>query len=303
MIADLNTRFGLGDRLQVVEGRGGLPVIRIRGPRSQGEIALQGGHVASWRPDGHQEVMWQSSLCRFEVGKSIRGGIPICWPWFGDHPTQPDWPAHGYARTSTFAIERSFELGDGEVGVELKLEIPEPTFAYTNHTAELRLLISMGDALEVAMTTTNRGHDSMSCSAALHSYLAVGDVEQVEIRGLDGLEYLDKPDGYARKRQHGSPKIVEETDRIYLQSPQDAQRDCEVDDPVLGRTLRIAKRGSRSTVLWNPWHAKALAMADFETPAFRQMLCVEAANAAEDTVEILPGASHTLATMIGVSPL
>ena len=303
MIEDLNRRFRLANRCRIAEGRSGQQIIQLRSPQSRGEIYLQGGHVSSWKPSDGEDVLWLSAESRFEPGQAIRGGIPICWPWFGAHPTEDGWPSHGYVRKTAFTLERSFERDDGAVGVNLVLDSSGVPSEYVPQAVELRVEVVMGEALEVAITTENRSDANICCTAALHTYLRVGDVSSLVITGFEGLEYLDKPDAFARKRQVGRPVVDGYVDRIYLQSAEESERDCVVEDPALGRCLRVGKEGSRSTVLWNPWTENAKAMEDFESTAFPEMLCVEAANAADDAVEIAPGGSHRLSTRISVEPL
>jgi D-hexose-6-phosphate mutarotase len=205
-------------------------------------------------------------------------------------------PAHGFARTSAFSVIRSFKNKDAGTGIELALENSADSRRYWPGEFELRLVITMGMSLDVALTMHNRSDAEATYTAALHSYIQVGAVSDVQVHGLSKTEYLDKVEDFARKREVATPTIKGETDRVFLETASD----CVVDDPVLARRVRIAKRGSNTTVLWNPGPAKAREMADFDDEGYRSMLCIESANAFDDAVTLAPGASHTLATTISV---
>lgn len=296
MVQELNDQFGIDGRVHFREGPGGLACVRLQSGLSVGDVTLHGGQVIRWAPTGEEPVLWLSERSHFHPDRSIRGGIPICWPWFGDHATAPDMPAHGFARTSPFSVVRSFEAPDGGSGVELRLTDSEASRALWPGAFELRLVVTMGTALDVELTMHNRSEAPATYGAALHTYLQVGAVSEVTVHGLSKTDYLDKVDGFARKREVATPVIDGETDRVFV----DTAADCVVDDPVLDRRLRVSKRGSRTTVLWNPGATKARAMADFDDEGFHSMLCIESANAFDDQVELAPGESHALATAINV---
>jgi D-hexose-6-phosphate mutarotase len=296
VIDELNAKHGIGERLHFRSGPGALVIAQIETEESSGEITLHGGHVTSWRPRGQAPVLWMSESSHFHRDKAIRGGIPICWPWFGDHAEDHTKPAHGFARTSMFSVVRTYQLVDGGCGIELGLcEAPETRPLWPD-AFSLSLSVEMGTSLSVELTTHNTSSVDATYAAALHSYLHVGDVEQVTVDGLANNLYLDKVDGFVRKLQDKAPTIQGETDRVYLET----EEDLVLVDPVLKRRLRVAKRGSRTTVLWNPGAEKASAMADFDDEGYRTMLCIEAANAFDDQFDLTPGSQHTLGTQITV---
>jgi glucose-6-phosphate 1-epimerase len=296
LIDHLNAQYGIGKQLEFRRGPGGLAVVHIETAGSIGEITLHGGQVISWIPTGHEPVLWLSDSSHFDIGQSIRGGIPICWPWFGDHEKDPNLPAHGFARKSEFRVERSFELADGGCGIELGLKQSASSKHQWPHDFSLSLRIAMGASLDVGLTMHNTSSLSATYGAALHTYLRVGSAEQVTIEGLEGSDYLDKVQGFAREYQVSAPEIRGEVDRVYL----DSEATCQVRDPLLKRIVRVAKSGSRTTVLWNPGATKARAMADFDDEGYRNMLCLESVNALEDRVTLTPGSRHTLGTQIDV---
>ena len=296
MIEKLNDEFALGDRLRFFAGRGGLTTVRFSTGGSSGEVTLHGAQVTAWAPEGEQPVLWLSESSHFHPEKSIRGGIPICWPWFGDHETDPAQPVHGFARTSRFEVERTYELEDHGCGLELGLSHSPASHSNWPGEFKLSLVVEMGATLDVRLTMKNQSNVATTYGSALHTYLNVGDVEQVTLEGLAGTDFLDKVAAFARKHESGIPKIRGEMDRVFL----DTERDCVLDDPVLGRRLRVTKQGSRTTVVWNPGPEKAEAMQDFDDQGFRKMLCVESPNAFDDRVTLEPGQQHTIGTRIGV---
>lgn len=296
VIDELNAQHAIGKRLSFRKGSGGLVTIGIETEESTGEMTLHGGHVVSWTPRYQEPVIWMSDTSQFHEDKAIRGGIPICWPWFGDHSSDQDKPAHGFARTSLFSVERTYQLVDGGCGVELTLDSNPEMTALWPDSFKLFLIIEMGRTLSVQLKTENTSKVEATYGAALHSYLRVGDIEQVKVNGLARCVYLDKVDGFVRKTQEGSTTISGETDRVYLKT-EDA---LTLVDPVFKRRLRVAKRGSKTTVVWNPGADKARAMADFDDDGYRSMLCIEAANAFDDQFDLAPGAHHTLGTEISV---
>jgi len=296
LIDELNKEFGIPGRVDFMAGPGDLSIVRLQSDVSRGDVTLHGGQVIRWAPAGEEPVLWLSERSAFDPSRSIRGGIPICWPWFGDHPIDSQLPAHGFARTSDFSVVRSFANEKKGVGIELSLKDTPSSTPLWPGAFELRLVVTMNASLDVALTMHNRSNDTATYGAALHTYLQVGAASEVKLHGLSKTEYLDKVEDFARKRETATPTIEGEVDRVFL----DTTGDCTVDDPVLARRVRVAKRGSRTTVVWNPGPAKARAMTDFDDQGFRDMLCIEAANAFEDRITLAPSESHTLATTISV---
>jgi D-hexose-6-phosphate mutarotase len=286
----LNERFGIHDQLTLIEGPGGLAVVEIANSLAVATVALQGAQLLSWIPRGEQPVIWLSRDARFETGQSIRGGVPVCWPWFGPHATQPSFPAHGFARTVPWQVCETKTLEDGATFVAFRVMRTAVTDVFWPQASELELVIKVGATLELDLVTRNTGTESITIGDALHTYFAVSDVRHIAVEGLEGCPYIDKPDSDKRKQQSGPVTFNAETDRIYL----DASADCLIDDPGMQRRIRISKRGSRSTVVWNPWIEKAERMGDMGENGYLNMVCVESTNAADDVVTIAPGDEHRL---------
>lgn len=276
--------------VSLVEGPGGIPVIEVDNSHATASISLLGANLLAWAPHGQEAVIWLSDDAKFEAGKSIRGGVPICWPWFGAHESEDSYPAHGFTRTMLWSTPECRTLSNGDTQIIFRLmpdEIRQKSWPFST---ELEYHITIGKKLELELITTNLGQDPLIISQALHTYFNVGDVSKVELLGLDGKSYLDKVENFKQREQQGPVTITEEVDRIYL----DTADDCIIEDPTLNRHIMIQKRGSHSTVVWNPWQATAEKMGDLGENGYLNMLCVETSNAANDLITINQGEQHRL---------
>jgi glucose-6-phosphate 1-epimerase len=292
-ISALNEQFAIGEHIAFVEGPGGLPLAEIRNHDGEAVVALQGAHVVTYQPRGQAPVLFLSRGAVYRAGKAIRGGIPVCWPWFAQHPADPSKPMHGFARTAMWQVSATGVIEDA---TELRLALvdSDDTLALWPHAFALELAVTVGARLQVELIARNTGAEPFTCGGALHSYFHTGDVRDIAIHGLDGCTYIDKVDGGGQKTQRGPITIDAETDRIYL----DTIADCVIDDPNLGRRIRVAKSGSHTTVVWNPWVERAAQIADFSPEEYLSMICVETTNAAEDTIVVPPGGEHRLLATI-----
>jgi glucose-6-phosphate 1-epimerase len=292
----LEERFGVRGALRFERGNGGLTraVATIAGATAH--VYLHGAHVTHFQPGAGPPVLFTSPRSVFAEGRAIRGGIPVIFPWFGPNPDDPRAPDHGFARTLPWAVD-SVEAGKASVVIVLALEPTDATRAAWPHDFRLRYRVSVGAVLDVALTVENRSSESFVFQEALHAYLFVGDAEEAAVHGLESTTYIDKADDMARKVQgREAVRIKGLTDRVYL----DTTSACLVEDPVLGRRLRLDKSGSRTTVVWNPGAEKARGMPDLGAEAWRSMLCVETANAADNAVRLDPGHHHEMAARLGV---
>lgn len=285
---------GIPGRIELTHGQGGLPCIDIHNAAADARISLYGGQVLSFRPAGSQdERLFLSERAHYAEGKAIKGGIPICWPWFGADPDHAGRPAHGFARTALWDLQEVSEPGTDLTRVTLALRDDERWHALWPHAFELQLVIDIGSHLGLAMTTINRGHLPFQLSQAFHTYFAVGDIADVSVDGLQGLDYLDKPRAFERFQQVGAVTFAGEVDRIY----QAVAGSVRIDDSGLKQRVDITGTGSRTAVVWNPWADISAAMGDLTDDAYRRFVCVETANAADDVVTLGPGMQHTLAAV------
>ncbi len=298
-VTALNDKYGLPARVVFRDGEGGLPFVDLFSETGRVVISLRGGQLINWTSQDGGEVIWLSPQARFAAGNSIRGGVPVCWPWFGAHPQQDSFPAHGFARTAPWEVLSSETSGDENVSIEMKLVQGDATRGYWPYPSDLAVRVSLGDGLKLELVTHNTGATPFTIGEALHTYFKVSDVRKVVVNGLDGCQYLDKVDGYARKRQVGAVTFDGETDRIYV----DSGGDCVIEDPGLHRRIRISKHGSRSTVVWNPWAEKGGRLGDLGADGYLNMVCVESGNAADNRVSIAPGDEHRLAVTYRIERL
>ena len=276
-----------------------LPIIHSRNPEGESQILLQGAQLLEWTPRGHAPVVWLSPNARLIPGKSPRGGVPICWPWFGPHDTRADYPAHGVVRAGSWELVKATCLENEDHELRSRW-IPDSTQRdYWPFGTSLEVHFTLGDACEIELITRNDSTMSLTLSEALHTYLGVGDVREITIRGLEDCDYIDKVDDGRRKHQSGPVTISGETDRIYLST----QAACIIEDPILKRIIRIEKRGSQSTIVWNPGEEKAKRLGDLGETDFLRMVCVESGNAVENRITLKPGEEHRLWVRYSVSRL
>ena len=297
-IDDLNNQFAV-PHISFKIGLGGLSVAEIKNQHATATVALLGGHVLTYQPAGHDPVLWLSQASRYQLGQAIRGGIPVIWPWFGPHPTDSTKPAHGFARVKLWQVLSTAVVAKGASQIRLGLTDDQQTASLWPHVFRLELVITVGSTLAVELIAHNNSPETVVCGAALHSYFTVSDISQISVLGLEDKVYVDKVAGGQRKTQRGPITFSAETDRVYL----DTTDETLIDDPPLSRRIRIAKSGSRSTVVWNPWLTKAQTMADFDDEGYRTMVCVETANAFDDVVTIPSGAEHRLRALIEVASI
>ncbi len=290
-LADLNSRFDISGQLKFIEGPGGLLFAEIDNALGTAYLCLQGAHVTTFRPkDQAEPVIWLSEFAKFAPGKSIRGGVPVCWPWFGPHAIESGFPGHGFARTVMWDVSQSAALTSGETQITLQLVETGQTLSQWPHPSRLELRVTVGASLKLDLITSNLGGQDITIGEALHTYFHIGDIGEVRVTGLDGCEYIDKVDGGQCKTQAGAAVFTGEVDRVYLNT----EATCAIEDARLKRRIVVAKRGSRSTVLWTPWNEKADKMGDFGPGGWRRMVCVESANAVDNVVVVPAGQIHRL---------
>jgi glucose-6-phosphate 1-epimerase len=296
--AALNKSFAIPGQLDFAPGPGGLAVVEVNNTHASAMIALQGAHVMTWAPRKQQPVIWLSKAAKFVPGKSIRGGVPICWPWFGAHATEATFPGHGFARTVMWEVTKTEALRDGATRLTFRIQQDDSTRAQWPHASEAYNIVTIGRTLDIELVTRNTGNAAVTLGDAFHTYFEVSDIRRCTIHGLGNCPYLDKVDGGKKKQQVGPVTISSEVDRIYL----DSTADVLIDDPGLNRRIRVAKRGSRSSVVWNPWIEKAAKMGDFGDNGYLKMVCVESTNAAEDVVLVQAGGEHRLWVRYSIEP-
>lgn len=295
----LKKSFGTSsDRVRFEAGQGGLTRAILTSPTSEAHVYLHGAHVTHFARPGQHPLLFLSNKSLFQRDKAIRGGIPICFPWFGPRAGHPDAPMHGFARLTEWTVESADATGNA-ASITLGLRDSDETRKLWPHPFAARYTVTAGETLALELAVTNTGKAEFSFEEALHSYFAVGDVKGVTVEGLGGVDYVDKTDAMATKTQGGKPiRIVEETDRVYLNTTSA----CTIVDPGLRRRITVAKENSEATVLWNPWIAKAKAMADFGDDEWPKMLCVETCNVGVTAVTLAAGATHVMRATLSSKP-
>ena len=295
-VADLNSRFGIQGLATVVEGNGGLPKVRITAPYASGEMYLHGAHVTAWRPTGGQEALFLSPRSLYHDGKAIRGGVPVCFPWFGDKADNPQAPAHGFVRTKGWHLGSIEKRGDA-MTVTMFTESSNNTQKWWPYDFRLTHRVTFGMELMLELIVTNTGSVPFTFEEALHAYYRVGDATKATVSGLNGTKYLDKTDSFREKTQKGDVLIQSETDRVYL----DTVETLQLNDPDLQRRIDVAKENSRTTVVWNPWFEKSRALADLGDGQWKWMLCIEVTNVGNFAVQLQPREQHTMRARVRVA--
>ncbi len=282
-----------------------LALWRITTPHGQALVAEQGAQLLSYVPDGEQPLVWLSEQARYVRGESVRGGVPVCWPWFGDLERNPaqvragvhadlhaQAPKHGFVRTQDWThAETSIETQ--AVTLVFRLDVVKGASGWSQ-PAHLTLRLRFADTLTVELGVTNESPEPMIVSQALHTYFAVSDVRQVQVLGVDGARFVDTLDDWQIKTQAGVLRFNGETDRIYL----DVGKTLVIEDPGWSRSIQIQTAHSASAVIWNPWTDKAARLSQFADDAWQRMLCIETARVWDDLLTIAPGETGYMAVHV-----
>lgn len=270
-----------------MEGQGGLPMLKITTPSSTAEVYLHGAHVTSFTRIGEEPLLFLSEHSRFEPGEPIRGGIPVIFPWFG---ARKGAGMHGFARIKPWDLKEISPGPDGGISVRFRLPDCPEAQAYPSFDADY--VVTVNDVLTLELIVTNKAEEAkLEFEQCLHTYFAVEKIAETSIVGLKGLSYLDKVDNFAEKTEtHEAIRISSEVDRVYL----DATGPVEIRDAARDRVIVVEKENSASTVVWNPWIAKAEQMADFGNDEYQRMVCVESGNVNANRTVLAPGDTSSL---------
>ena len=280
----------------LVAGNGGLSLARIRTPWSTAEIYRHGAHVAAFQKNGEAPLIFMSRKSYFTAGKPIRGGVPICFPWFGNRDGEP---SHGFARLAEWQLVKTDVAPDGKV--TLHFALPQISGREAWHSLRTEFVVTVADTLTMELVATNQSCDgTLEIENCLHTYFLVGDIGAVSLAGLQGAAFLDNAGGGngERKIQNETAlRIAGETNRIYP----DNTAVVEIKDEKLKRILRVEKSGSQSTVVWNPWTTQKLPD-DFDQAEHSQMVCVESGNVKQNKISLPPGKPAALKVVISSRP-
>jgi glucose-6-phosphate 1-epimerase len=293
--------FSIQPQLTFSSDENGLEYIEINNDLAIAKIALQGGHIMSWHPKEQEHpVLWLSSNARFQKGRSIRGGVPICWPWFGAHPTDGTLCPHGFARVIPWQLIEAEPTRHGATRLTLQMTETVEARRQFSYPYLLSMTMTIGDALRIELSTTNKSPHPFLVGEAFHTYFNISDIGKVTVKGLEDTIFADKIFGYESRLQRGDITFNGEFDRVYLNTTSDTV----IEDVGLNRKIRIGTSRSQSTIVWTPWADKAEQMADMGgKDEWRTTVCVETGNALENAVVILPNKTHTIAVEYSLEEL
>jgi glucose-6-phosphate 1-epimerase len=276
----------------------GLEIVSINNKYASAKITTNGAHIFEYIPAGEKNLLWVSKKAFFTPGKPIRGGVPVCWPWFGASLIEGR-PGHGFVRVEEWQISDITELPSGATKLVFTLDSDMKQFAMADFPFTVNMIFTVGKELEMTLVMVNKGKEPVKIGCALHTYFAISDINKVVVSGLDNCSYFDHKVGapqFAGNVQKGDIKVTSEIDNVYFP----ASGTTEIVDPGWGRIITVEKSGSDATVVWNPWADKATTMADYAPEEYTEMICVECANAKCDPRILLPGVPHQITQKIGL---
>jgi glucose-6-phosphate 1-epimerase len=257
----------------------GFEYLEIKNSAASAKIALQGAHIFSFKRSDAKELLWLSSVSAFEMGSAIRGGIPLCWPRFGNF--DKSLPQHGFARTAAFELVSVQEESDKLTTVHLRLKSSDESKKVWDCEFVLDVIFHISESLEVEMITSNKDTKEFLITQAFHTYFQVSDIQNIKIVGLENKPYLDTLIN-KEEVQKGSIRIDKEVDRIYKESAEDiVLEDGE-------RAVHIKAENSASVIVWNPWIEKCSKMSGMEVDGYKKFVCIESANALDDFRMVAP---------------
>jgi len=287
---------GMPGKVTFIDGRGDLPMLEITTAWSTAEVYLHGAHVTHFKKRDGSPLLFLSQCSRFAENQPIRGGIPVIFPWFGPREAMGQ---HGFARVKPWELKEFAPSPDGSVS--LRLRLPDSPEASSFPPCTVEYIVTVNESLTLQLSVTNNSPDDIfSFENCLHTYFEVGDIKAVSVKGLKGVSYLDKVEGFAQKTDsEDAIRFNSEVDRVYLNTT----GAVDIVDQKLKRTIRVEKQGSVSTVVWNPWVAKAQQMPDFGNEEFEHMVCVESGNVAANIIKLPPGETSKLTVKLSSAPL
>lgn len=295
-IEELDEKFGIEGEIGFAEMEGDLPFAMISNRYADVDICIYGAQLTSLRPKGAIDVLWMSPFSIFEEGKAIRGGIPVCFPWFGPHISDSSMPQHGFARILMWEVTETRTLSKGESYISFKLCSSETTRKYWPHDFCAEMIFVIGPKISVTLKITNTSSVDLDYTAALHTYFNLSAIENIQVEGLENTPYENQLDGKRYVQKEKMLTISEAITRHYF----DTTADCIIHDPYFGRSIRIGKEGSKCATIWNPGAETCAEMSDMPNNGYETFVCLETVNKINDHIQLAVGESHETTAIISV---
>lgn len=295
-IEELEDNFSIEGEVGFAELEENMVFVTISNKFADADICLYGAQVTNFRPQKTMEILWMSPESKFEEGIPIRGGIPVCFPWFGPHKTDKNKPQHGFARLMYWNVIETATLPSAETKVVLQLCSDNETKKYWDFDFCAELSIIVGKMLTVNLKVTNTSAIPFEYSCALHSYYNISSIEEITIQGLMNKRYFNQLDGLEYVQESELLEIKNAETRHYL----DVENECIIKDPIFRRRIKVAKAGSNVTTIWNPGEETCISINDIPDDGFHSFVCIEAVNAFNNVINLAPGESHTTTALTGV---
>jgi len=295
-IDELDDKFSIEGEVGFAELEEDLVFITVSNKYADADICLYGAHITSFRPHNSMDLLWMSTESSFEVGKAIRGGIPVCFPWFGPHKTDSDKPQHGFARLMYWEVASTSTNAAGESIVKLELNSSEETKAYWPHDFCAEMTIVVGKILVETLKITNTSAEPFDYTCALHTYYSLSAIESISIEGLQGLTYYNQLTGENGVQEEEKLEIADALTRHYLNT----ETPVIIDDSAFRRRIKVDKKGSKVTTVWNPGAETCANIGDLPDDGYETFVCVEATNAFDYPIHLAPGESFETSAIIGL---
>jgi glucose-6-phosphate 1-epimerase len=295
-IDELDDKFSIEGEVGFAELEEDLAFVTVSNKHGDADICLYGAHVTSFRPRNSMDLLWMSPESNFEEGKAIRGGIPVCFPWFGPHKTDSEKPQHGFARLMYWEVANTSTNASGESVVRLQLSSSAETKAYWPHDFLAEMTFVVGKKLTATLKVTNTSGAPFDYTCALHSYYSLSAIESISIEGLKGLTYYNQLTGERDVQEEETLEITDALTRHYLNT----EAPVIIADSAFRRRIKVDKSGSKVTTVWNPGAETCANIGDLPDDGYETFICVEATNAFDYPVHLAPGESFETSAIIGI---
>ena len=294
-IDELEEKYSIEGEVGFSELEENMAFITVSNKYADADICLYGAHITNFTPHKTMGILWMSPESNFEEGKPIRGGIPICFPWFGPHKTDSAMPQHGFGRLMYWNVQETASLPTGETLVRLQLCSSAETKIYWNYDFCAEMTVIVGKTLTATLKVTNTSSIPLEYTCALHSYFNIPSIEEIAIEGLQGTKYFNQLDGGEYIQETTLLEIKKAETRHYY-----TETDCIIIDTLFNRRIRVAKSGSKITTVWNPGEETCQKIDDIPDDGFHNFVCIEAVNAFNDVINLAPGETHETSAIIGI---